>query len=329
MLLSKLSDSDQIRSDKSSLATENENLKNEKRELLQRLSEFEKDRETLSQELISQKEDCKTYLYNVSKLKEENDKRTREVTLLKETTAKQRLEIDHDLSRLENESKRYEEQVRQLQLELSEKSHLENRMRSDLLAAETKMTHFESENMALRRRLADVTDSREREGAQFQIKISSLENEVACLMDDLARTRRNNSQASLGTAGLGGGGYGGGGGYSAAAPLPPYPPSSSVQSSVSPYSVQSSYPSSSSSHYPPSSAYAPPSSTSMASHYGNSSSIGSLSDDVGGYSVGSLGEHRGGSRGHSQQQQQSHQPRSLRGVLEKDSGTEFEQEEWR
>jgi uncharacterized protein YhaN len=111
MLLSKLTDSDQIRSDKSALVTENENLKAERRELLQRLSEFEKSQEAMSQELLTQKEDIKAYLHNVSKLKEENDKKTREVTLLKETTTKQKLELDHDLSRLENDNKRYEDQV--------------------------------------------------------------------------------------------------------------------------------------------------------------------------------------------------------------------------
>lgn len=312
MLLSKLTDSDQLRSDRSALVTENENLKAERRELLQRLSEFEKTQEAMSHELLTQKEDIKTYLHNVSKLKEENDKKTREVNLLKETATKQKLELDHDLNRLENDSKRYEDQVsllillldmgrfrkfslyssllivlqvRQLQLELSEKSHLENRMRSDLLAAETKMTHFESENMALRRRLADAMDSREREGAQFQIKISSLETEVNHLMDEIARIRRN--QSSLGSAG---GGYGGG--YSTSAtPLP-------SASSVSSYSVQSSYPSSSA-HYPPSS-YAPlPSS--MPPYSNPSSSIGSLSDD----------------RGHHDRGKGS-QPRSLRGALEKD-----------
>jgi hypothetical protein len=214
-------------------------------------------------------------------------------------------------------------QIRQLQLELSEKSHLESRMRSDLLTVETKMTHYEAENMTLRRRLTDVSDSREREGAQLQIKINSLETEVSHLMDELARTRRN--QSSLGS---GGGGYGGG--YPSTPSLPP--PSYSGSSSSSHGSYERSLPQQPPPvHYPSStstqsSLYGPPPSqagSSSISSYHHShkttSSIGSTADDGGGYSIGERAVRSSNPAPVDGATGRGYQPRSLRGVLEQDS----------
>lgn len=179
-------------------------------------------------------------------------------------------------------------------MELTEKSHIENRMRSDLLAAETKATHLETENMSLRRRLADILDSRERENAQFQVKVNSLENEVSCLMDDIARMRRNQSSLDSGAR------YGSG--YSVA--------STPSVSSTSSYSIPPPY-QSERVPYPSSLGLstAPPVNNSTYSISKNN--LGSNADD-GGYSLGDR------SRSIPDSERGKHQPRSLRGVLEQD-----------
>ena len=64
-------------------------------------------------------------------------------------------------------------------------------MRSDILSLESKITQFDTENATLRRRLTDALDHRDREAAQYQTKIGSLESEISLLMDDIARMRRN------------------------------------------------------------------------------------------------------------------------------------------
>ena len=96
---------------------------------------------------------------------------------------------------------------------MSEKAHLESRIRSDLLTIESKFTQCETENISLRRRLQDVTENRDREVAQYQIKVNSLEKEIGSLMDDISRMRRNQSMGSVGVGGNSMG-YNSGSGYS-------------------------------------------------------------------------------------------------------------------
>lgn len=141
-----------------------------------------------------------------------------------------------------------------------------------------------------------MIDSREREGAQFQVKINSLENEVTCLMDDIARMRRN--QSSLGS----GGGYGGGYSVSSTSSVssaPSYP----VPTSYIPDRTQPSNP------FGPSSI---PSTVNSTYATSKTSSLGSLADD-GGYSLSDRGI-----RPSLDAERTKHQPRSLRGVLEQD-----------
>lgn len=112
MLLSKVNEIDSTKKEKSTLETENEVLKNEKRELTKRISELEKINEGLNGEIQLNKNDIKSYLNNISKLKEDYETKFREYTLLKDSSSKMKIDFDRDLSKLEGDVKRSEEQVK-------------------------------------------------------------------------------------------------------------------------------------------------------------------------------------------------------------------------
>ncbi|CAE7402664.1 unnamed protein product [Symbiodinium microadriaticum] len=185
MLLSKLGGSEASQGEKASLLTELDLLRQENATLTDAISSGEKQCDCLEQEIGTLRTAAQTAQTELASKIAELASLNKELLNVKDANNVQRADMDRELSRLEGELRKADDQARVMQLDLMERTHAEARLKGELSSADSRCAQLEADNMALRRRLLDTGDDRDREVSQLQNRVMCLETELRNVMSVL------------------------------------------------------------------------------------------------------------------------------------------------
>lgn len=204
MLLSKLGSGDALQSENSALMNEVDLLKQENAALNEAVSHTDKQCACLQEEINTMRSSIQSNQADLNAKRLELESKTKELQGVKDTLTTLRAEMDRELSRLEDDLRKSEEQARSMQIELMERTHAETRLKSELHNSDGRYAQLEAENMTLRRRLLGAGEERDRDVSLLQNRVLSLESELRSVLDDLARARSTGSSLDVNSGGYGG-----------------------------------------------------------------------------------------------------------------------------
>ena len=185
MLLSKLEN----QGEKAALMTELDLLRQENSTLSDAVESGDRQCACLQQEVETLRATAQSTQTELSAKNSEITSLTKELHVARDALSVQRNELDMELSRVQADLRKAEDHARAAQLEAMERSHTEGRLKGELASADNRCAQLEADSMALRRRLLEMGEERDREVSQLQSRIRSLETELRNVVSDLSRSR--------------------------------------------------------------------------------------------------------------------------------------------